>query len=138
MLLPLFSSGNRVLNADSVELGVYTAALEALRWVFKLSYVDASSYTYRYLIQLWPATVPQAFIGYLNDYRPGALILLAHYCVLVKRAQGSWFLQARADQLMGTIQANLDARLSAWVQWPLQAIESLDREEETFWSEDVA
>ena len=135
-LLPLFSSDSDILGADSAELDVCTTALEILRWVFSLPYIDPSSFTYRYVIQLWPAKVPQAFIGLLNDYRPGALILLAYYCVLVKRTQGCWYLQGRADQLMGLVQAKLDAHLMAWVQWPLQVMESLDRVEETFWLED--
>ena len=131
-LLPLFSSDSDFLaGTDATELDIYAVALKDLRWVFALSHVNASSFTYRYLIQLWPAMVPQAFIGLLNDLRPGALVLLAHYCVLVKRAQTCWFLQGRADQLMGLVQANLDTRLAPWLQWPLKELERLDSIEQT-------
>ena len=130
-LLPLFSLDRGILvDTDATELDVYAVALNDLRWVFALSHVNAASFTYRYLIQLWPAMVPQAFIGLLNDLRPGALVLLAYYCVLVKRAQACWFLQGRADQLMGLVQANLDTRLAPWVQWPLEELETLDSIEE--------
>ncbi|MCJ1330647.1 hypothetical protein MMC10_007332 [Thelotrema lepadinum] len=130
-LLPLFSTGSDILqSADILELDVYKAALEDLRRVFAHSRINAESFKYRYLIQLWPANVPQVFIDLLNDLRPGALVLLTYYCVLIKRAQGCWYLQGSADQLMGLVQNNLDAHLAPWVRWPSQEMESLDLVEE--------
>ena len=125
-LLPLFSSHSAVLAADLVELEVYSASLDVLRWVFTLPYVNESSFTYRYLIQLWPAKVPQNLIAWLNERRPGALILLACYCVLLDRVQNCWYVEGRAAQLMSHVRANLDPGLWTWIQWPLQVIEPLE------------
>ena len=121
-LLPLFSSPGTVLSADSAELEVYLDSLQSLRWVFTLPYVNESSFTYRYVIQLWPAKVPQNYITMLNERRPGALILLAYYCVLLDRASGWWYLEGRAMQLMSHISTNLNTEHLIWIQWPLQVI----------------
>ena len=129
ILLPLFSSQSAVLAADSAELETYLESLDLLRWLFTLPYVNESSFTYRYVIQLWPAKVPQSFIALLNERRAGALILLAHYCVLLARAQSCWYLEGRAMQLMSQVRANLDLGLLVWIEWPLQVIEILENME---------
>ena len=132
-LLPLFLLGSSPLtDADPAELDIYVAALDALRWVFALPYINAWSFTYRYLIQVWPIRVPQEFFRLLNKQRQGALVLLAYYCVLLKRAQSAWYLQQRAEQLMGFVQVNLDRHLADWVQWPRKELEFLDVAEEAF------
>ena len=124
VLLPLFSQNSTVLAAGPAELEIYLESLNVLRWVFTLPYVNESSFTYRYVIQLWPAKVPQNFIVLLNERRPGALILLAFYCVLLERVQDCWYLEGRATQLLSHVRANLDPELLIWIQWPLQVLES--------------
>lgn len=53
---------------------------------------------------------------------PQALIILAHYCVLLERAETSWFLQRQAQALLESFENRLDERWAVWLEWPKRQI----------------
>jgi hypothetical protein len=124
-LSPLFSSSSTILTANHAQLEAYREALDVLRWVFTLPYLGDPSFTYRYIILHWLGSLSQDFIILLNERRPGALILLAYYCVLLKRAQCCWYIQGHPDRLLSPVHSDLNTDLLIWIEWPLQVTESL-------------
>ena len=43
------------------------------------------------------------FLEMLREGHDGALVLLAHYCVLLKRIEGAWYAEGRSRRLIGEV-----------------------------------
>ncbi|PMD27151.1 hypothetical protein NA56DRAFT_676137 [Hyaloscypha hepaticicola] len=73
-------------------------------------------------LRVWPMQLSVPFIALINDGHPGALILLAHYCILLKRIEGYWYFEGRATRLLRSILRNLGREWWGFIQWPLEEI----------------
>ncbi|KAL9071610.1 MAG: hypothetical protein Q9157_005399 [Trypethelium eluteriae] len=72
---------------------------------------------------VWVEKFPQRFFELLSEPRPEALILLAHYCVLLqRRAARHWFLEGTAERIMSMVYHLLDEKWRHWVAWPVEEI----------------
>lgn len=71
---------------------------------------------------LWPVMVPQDFIGKLNERRPEALIILAHYCVILHHLDDYWWMRGWAAHIVENIERELDDDWLFWIQWPRNVI----------------
>ena len=71
---------------------------------------------------LWPVMVPQDFIGKLNERRPEALIILAHYCVILHHLDDYWWMRGWAAHIVENIERELDDDWLFWIQWPRNII----------------
>jgi hypothetical protein len=68
------------------------------------------------ILGLWPVSVDKEYIDLLYERHPGALILLAHYCIILKQMQQRWYFAGRASKLMASIVALLDARWLPFIE----------------------
>lgn len=50
---------------------------------------------------------------------PRALIVLAHFCVLLKRIDHIWFLRGLGPGLLGNIWKVLGEEWRPWIQWAM-------------------
>jgi hypothetical protein len=57
------------------------------------------------------------FIRLLNEREQRALILLTHYCVLLKREEGVWYLDGHARRLLSIIEATLHEDVKRRIKW---------------------
>lgn len=73
---------------------------------------------------IWPNTVPQKYLELLADQQPQALVILAHYAVLLHWADKEWFMRGMARYLLDTIRASVGEEWQAALQWPCSEIES--------------
>lgn len=73
-------------------------------------------------LRIWPMYSTSKNIQMIRDKHPGALILLAHYCVLLKKLEGFWFFDGRATALLKNVVACLDQRWMSGVRWPMEQI----------------
>lgn len=71
---------------------------------------------------VWPVVIPQKFITMLNSRRPEALIILAHYCVILNHLDGYWWKRGWTAHLMDNIYRELDEPWHCWIQWPMSMI----------------
>lgn len=98
-------------------------ALKQLRRDFQSSYSsEPNEYCQKLSFLAWPIHVSDAFIKLLSEREPGALILLAYECVLMKREIPCWYIDGHADHLISVIEASLDEKWLYWIEWPLQQI----------------
>ncbi|GAM91695.1 hypothetical protein ANO11243_097480 [Dothideomycetidae sp. 11243] len=65
----------------------------------------------------WPIPLSNNYLQLLRQLHPGALIVLAHYCILLHRLEGKWYFKGRAQRLSGHIRQRLDPKWHAHVQW---------------------
>lgn len=66
---------------------------------------------------LWPVMIPQHFITMLQDGKPVALIILAHYCTILHHLDAYWWLRGRGSNIVENIQAQLDPKLHEQIDW---------------------
>ena len=101
---------------------IYKQAVETLRDCFvrmnnKLPYECEVSLAF-----LWPVMIPQDFITKLNAREPEALIILAHYCVILHHINDYWWTNGWAMHIIRNIQRQLDEERQVWVQWPANVV----------------
>ncbi|KAI9745053.1 MAG: hypothetical protein M1818_001331 [Claussenomyces sp. TS43310] len=70
----------------------------------------------------WPAMVTDAFAEMLVGRDRGALAILAHYCVLLKRLEHVWWIRGEAEILLEYVKEVLGREDEAWIRWPIEQV----------------
>ncbi|KAG9228102.1 hypothetical protein BJ875DRAFT_490216 [Amylocarpus encephaloides] len=73
-------------------------------------------------VRIWPMRLSIAYMELLKQKHPSALILLAHYCIVLKRLELNWYFEDRAASLLSTISHHLDVKWHSFIQWPLEEV----------------
>jgi hypothetical protein len=102
----------RIYENAAIELGYAFACAERLGE--NLNVWDA--------LRIWPMRQDVEYMYLLNDWHSGALILFAHYCVLLNKMDRKWYLEGRSQRLMAHILHRLDAKWHCHIQWPIEKI----------------
>lgn len=68
----------------------------------------------------WPIQVPEAFFPMVKDQKPEALIVLAHYSLLLNKVNRLWYIRGMSRRLLKTIHSKLGKEWESWITWPLQ------------------
>ena len=113
MLIPTSTATEK----DVEDLNVCGAALDEWRRVSALPFASSKTVTLGVSLFVWPGTVSEEFIRLIHEKRPEALVILAHYCVLLKRLGGLWFLKGAGDRLMNAIVQEVGEEWSSWMKW---------------------
>ncbi|MCJ1274391.1 hypothetical protein MMC21_002187 [Puttea exsequens] len=71
---------------------------------------------------LWPVLVPSEFMKLLNSRRPIALVILAHYCVILHHLDDYWWTRGWAMHIIRNIHRELEDEWRCWIQWPSSVI----------------
>jgi hypothetical protein len=97
------------------------------------SQCEAQLFTPWLALRIWPMKLTLAFLSLLcneTNPHPAALILLAHYCLVLRRLDGCWYFYGGAKELLGSVLKRLDERWRRCVEWPIRDILGVDGEEE--------
>jgi hypothetical protein len=119
----------QLLNIQSIknsttmaEMEAYTESISSLRKLFKASSVAGDSLSSRVFSSLWPTQISDTFIRLLHEERPPALIITAHYCLLLKRCHSCWYVEHRAYDLFRAVQQSLAEEWSPYLVYPLRVV----------------
>jgi hypothetical protein len=63
------------------------------------------------------------FLAMIKEGHPGALVLLAHYCVLLKKIEGAWYFEGRSRRLMGVVMGRLGREWWGFVEGVIGEVE---------------
>ncbi|TVY88871.1 Orsellinic acid/F9775 biosynthesis cluster protein D, partial [Lachnellula willkommii] len=75
------------------------------------------------VVSFWPIQNSAEFVNMLSNWHPGALILLAHYCIVLHQVgMRIWYLQGQATSVMSTIMQRLDPKWHRYIEWPLREL----------------
>lgn len=122
-LEPLIRNANHTSNVDSLDLTeANLAALNFLRWCFAALCQPLYPIGIKEVLTIWVELIPQRFLDSLKELHPGALIVLAHWCILLKRAHMYWYLKGSAEKTVASIFDLLDDFSRACITWPMETI----------------
>lgn len=104
----------RIIPSDSSwsaeSISQYKSA--AMKLAESFAYVDRQDVRSRLstwsTIGVWPARVEDSYIALLAERHPGALILLAYYCLLLRPLDDLWYFKGRPGKLLACIVRALD------------------------------
>jgi hypothetical protein len=68
----------------------------------------------------WPIKVPEVFFTMVKEQKPEALIVLAHYSLLLNKVNQFWYIKGMSRRLLKTIHGKLGKEWETWIAWPLQ------------------
>ena len=98
--------------------------LQTLRLIFSMVSImdiEISNYT---AILSWTTIIPQRFCEMVEEKYPQALILVAVYCILLKRLDEFWWIRGKAESLMMAVKRELPVVVwDSWLEWPSRELE---------------
>ncbi|CZR70015.1 uncharacterized protein PAC_19916 [Phialocephala subalpina] len=126
-LFPLSSTFNpssdvaasHLLSNDEHKDELCMDALAGLRRVSALLHSSSKTLHIKTSIHMWAGSVSQEFVELIYEQDPRALVLLAHYCVLLKKNDNIWYLRGLGPGLLENIRLALGAEWQPWIQWAL-------------------
>ena len=68
----------------------------------------------------WPIRVSEHYITMVAQRVPQALVVLAHYCLLLNKIDGFFWTDGMSRHLLHTIVQILGKNWESWISWPLQ------------------
>ncbi|KAF2249380.1 hypothetical protein BU26DRAFT_317700 [Trematosphaeria pertusa] len=116
---PLLQPTASSTPTDKEALSVCRGAIDELRRVAALPYSPCRTLEARAMAYIWPGSVSHDFVNLLHSRRPEALVILAHYCVLLKQLNWCWYLRGVGDAMLGAIDHELGDRWRHWITWAL-------------------
>ncbi|KAG9243796.1 hypothetical protein BJ878DRAFT_442629 [Calycina marina] len=78
-------------------------------------------------VMSWFSNISDEFLKMLEDKHPEALLIVAYYCVALKRADNMWWVREKPENLLRTVMTELLASTQAtqakqawdrWMEWP--------------------
>lgn len=112
-----------VKDSTSVdEMEAYTESISWLRKLLAASSATSDSLSCRIFTSIWPAQISDTFIRMLHEERPPALVITAHYCLLLRRCHSCWYMEHRAYDLFRAVQQSLAVEWTPYVEYLLQVV----------------
>ena len=70
----------------------------------------------------WFAQISDEFITMLADKMPQALLIVCHYCIVLKRLSETWWIKGKAENLLRTVMTELGDGWETWTRWPMEKV----------------
>ncbi|KAG4437146.1 hypothetical protein IFR05_007380 [Cadophora sp. M221] len=110
---------NEQLSPDGVDRSIYFDAIEGLGRCFKILATDTQDFG---MILNWPILVSQEYMSLLSSRRPAALVILAHYAVVLHEVRDRWWVSEWGVKLVQEVYQMLDDEWKTMLEWPLRRI----------------
>jgi hypothetical protein len=120
----LFDGSNACNTLSEAEIKAYRTTLKLLRESSAMPLLPNHTVGVKLAMFLWVEKIPQMYLELLGEMKPEALILLAHFCVLLKAGGSSyWYMEGAAERLASALHdILLDDEWKNLIAWPLQVI----------------
>ena len=110
---------NQKVNTNADDLAVYASVILLLQKAFRTYHIIAEEPG---MVLIWPINVPESYIAAIKRREPLALVILAHYSVLLHSIHDCWWLEGRGAGLLKTISQALPEEWLSSVRWPLEVV----------------
>ncbi|KAF2714999.1 hypothetical protein K504DRAFT_445917 [Pleomassaria siparia CBS 279.74] len=119
-LLALHGLFSNLNPGEQHESAHYKQALYWLRQAFAHCSNVESRVSPICAVMYWVERVPQEFLDLVILQKSRAIVLMAHFCILVKRASHLWYAAGAAEDMMIELHGNLNPKFLPWMEWPLR------------------
>lgn len=92
--------------------------LSLLHHSFALASMRHYNTPLRNAINHWISKIPNDYMRLLQKGEPWALVIMAHFCILVYRSETLWFMKGHAARFLQSISDRLEESWQQYVQWP--------------------
>ncbi|TGO85218.1 hypothetical protein BPOR_0419g00090 [Botrytis porri] len=104
---------------EEAELEVLHGAIHQLKWVHVSSLFDIHKGSPRpRMITTWPITLAEEYTDLLDQRTPGALIVLAHFSILLYACKEYWAVRNAGRFLLTVVETYLGRDWESWLEWP--------------------
>jgi hypothetical protein len=119
----LFARLLPVLQAGRDEDGeACCEALNVLRKLLAMAATPDQTIAVKTLVLSWPAQISQRYIELMSERKPEALVVLAHYCIMLKMIDSFWFMKGCAARLLDQCRRDLSKKWHPHIEWPLSVV----------------
>ncbi|OLN86959.1 Sterol uptake control protein 2-like protein 7, partial [Colletotrichum chlorophyti] len=112
-------------KVDAELLRVYNLAIDELLHPISLALHDGGRGMDIIDVFIWKYFVTDEFLPLLKT--PGAnqeaIVIYAHFCIVLKRLENQWWLQGWAKHLISQAWELLDDSHKSWIKWPMDELE---------------
>lgn len=122
----LFDGQDAVYDLSQREIEAYRTTLRLLRESSAIPLMPCRTLGVKLSMFRWVELVPQIYLELLGNLKPQALILLAHFCVLLKQgAKSYWYMEGAAERLISALHDVLHEEWRPWIAWPLRMVNDI-------------
>ena len=115
-LLPILrASGNK-------EGEVCCEALNVLRNLLAMAATPDQTIAVKTLVLSWPAEIPEGYLILVGERKAEALVVLAHYCIMLNMIDSLWFMRGSAARLMEQCRSELSEEWHPHIEWPASVV----------------
>ncbi|KAL4866014.1 hypothetical protein BDV12DRAFT_210738 [Aspergillus spectabilis] len=102
----------------------YQQSIQSLQACTNVANSDDAGYAQVNGVITWPAIASLDFSDHLQERRPEALVILAHYAVLLHQHRSSWLFADSGRFVIEGVNRYLGEEWEEWLRWPNQALQS--------------
>lgn len=106
--------------SDSSLLSVYNTAIDKLRPQLSLCLSEEPQRLDVTDAFVWQFSLADTFMPLLKEPTQEAAAIFAHFCVILKRFEGYWWLQGWPTVLISKVWRILDSVHRPWIQWAIE------------------
>lgn len=110
------------LAGDTLLDAYMHAAVRCEEHISLLLFNKADEAELSHLVMTWPHEIQEEFVTQLDQREPVAMVILAHYAVLMTMSSSFWWLDAWPCLLLDQIQRDLPSDLQHYLTWPSQML----------------
>jgi hypothetical protein len=114
----------QILRVDPpmAELTTYLAALDQLSERFDASMTSPSrlSQMFPQQVFVWVYQLEDKFVSLLQEGKPIALVILAHFCILLNGLSSFWWTRGWMEHLLSEIHCSLNQEYRIWMRRPME------------------
>ncbi|CAI7632777.1 unnamed protein product [Penicillium viridicatum] len=70
------------------------------------------------MVLMWAYSLSKQFQADLEAFHPAAMVLLSHWCVLLRIVDDAWFIRGTSLQLLEEIENKINPGYREWLVWP--------------------
>jgi hypothetical protein len=101
------------------EMEAYAHAITELKKLLIGTLPPTTGEQKRFMASLWSYIVNDTFLRLVGEKRPTALIIMAHYAILMKKCEESWYVSDRAEHMFETLMYDLTEEWLPFIEHPM-------------------
>ncbi|KAH6896811.1 hypothetical protein B0T10DRAFT_602223 [Thelonectria olida] len=114
------------LGLDDAEKAGCSEAIARIQWAFNIKDdMDPKTATEHYftIAFSWPQLVSPEYLACVQKKRPEALLVLAHFAVVLSWCRNHWIFGSVGARLLESIMSALGPGWETWLQWPRENVQ---------------